>query len=636
MERDHIIGFILLFATLFVWSYLNRPDQAELERRQRMQDSIASIEAARDSLNTSAQLALPENQPAVSATLPDSVRLAQNASLFGPFASSSVGEEKTFTLENSKIKFTFSNKGGKIVSAELKNYTKEIRERGKDVVVEQIVMLNDPRNKFEYLLPVASTPSGIVTTEDLYFDANVTGNTITFKANTSLGAAFTQTYTLDQESYNLDYDVNYKGLERVFGTQVKSIVLNWDNFLHPYERNARFEQQYSAVYYKESDEDVDDCGCMQDDKKELDKRTIDWVSHSNQYFNSTLIADSSPFESAVVESIGPSLGRDSDADHMERLTSEMQIPIEGGGNFAMSMYVGPNEYENLSNYNISLEYIIPFGNSIFGSINRWVIRPVFDFMSRYIGSLGIVIIIVIFIIKMMLYPLMYKMLHSQALMGALKPELAHLTEKFKDDPQKKQIETMKIYREYGVSPLGGCLPMLIQMPIWYALFRFFPASISFRQESFLWAHDLSSYDDFFHLPFHIPFVGDHLSLFTILYSISMLAYTYYNTRHMDMSANPAMKYMQYLMPVMFFGFFNTYASGLTAYMFFSNLINISQTVLTKRFVFKGRKAQRRVKGKKSKAKEERRFSGTDGSRIEAATRVAGEKAKETKKIEFDF
>ena len=202
---------------------------------------------------------------------------------------------------------------------------------------------------------------------------------------------------------------------------------------------------------------------------------------------------------------------------------------------------------------------------------------------------------------------MYKMLHSQALMGALKPELAHLNEKYKDDAQKKQMETMKIYREYGVSPLGGCLPMLIQMPIWYALFRFFPASFSFRQEAFLWAHDLSSYDDFFHLPFYIPYVGDHLSLFTILYSISMLLYTYYNTKHMDMSANPAMKYMQYLMPVMFFGFFNTYASGLTAYMFFSNLMNISQTVITKKFIFKDEKLQEELKTKKAKPKKKGGF-----------------------------
>jgi len=607
MERNHIIGFLLIFATLFVYSILTKPDAVEFERRQQMQDSIARVEAA--ALETiKSDVKSPIVEPSITEALSDSVLLIQNAGLFGPFAPASVGEEKTYVVENSKVKLTFSNKGGKIVSAELKEHTKEIRERGKEVVVEQVVLLNDPRNKFEYLLPVASAPSGSVSTEDLYFNAEVKRNKIVFKAKTNIGGAFTQTYTLG-EDYKLDYDVDYSGLERIFDAKANSIELNWDNYLHPYERNAKFEQQYSAIYFKESEENVDDCGCMQDDKQVLDENRLDWVSHSNQYFNSTLIADTAPFESAIIESVGPSLGGDSEADHMERLTTVMAIPIDrsGSSNFDMTMYVGPNEYDNLKELGVSLEYIIPFGNSIFGSINRWVIRPVFDFMSRYIGSLGIVIILVIFVIKMLLYPLMYKMLHSQALMGALKPELAHLNDKYKDDAQKKQMETMKIYREYGVSPLGGCLPMLIQMPIWYALFRFFPASISFRQESFLWAHDLSSFDDFFHLPFTIPFVGDHLSLFTILYSISMLAYTYYNTKHMDMSANPAMKYMQYLMPVMFFGFFNTYASGLTCYMFFSNLINISQTVLTKQFIFKDEKLKEQLRAKKAKPKKKGGF-----------------------------
>ncbi|MDF1695678.1 MAG: membrane protein insertase YidC [Saprospiraceae bacterium] len=628
MERNHIIGFLLIFATLFVWSYLNKPDAAELERRKQLQDSIANLEAAAiDTLNTEA-VSTDIIRQEIKTTLPDSILQLQNAGLYGPFAPSSVGEEKEYTLENSKVKVTFSNKGGKITSVELKEHTKQIRERGKEMVEEQVVLLDDPRNKFEYLLPVASAPSGSVSTEDLYFDAKVKGEEIVFTAKTNVGGNFVQKYTLS-EAYKIDYAIDYRGLERVFDAKSNSIELNWENYLHPYERNARFEQQYSAVYFKETEESVDDCGCMQDDKKVLDDNKVDWVSHSNQYFNSTLITNTSPFESAVVESVGPSLGEDSDADHMELLTSVMQIPLDrGAGNYEMSMYVGPNDYYALSDFNVSLEYIIPFGNSIFGSINRWVIRPVFDFLSKYIGSLGIVIILVIFVIKMLLYPLMYKMLHSQALMGALKPELAHLNEKYKDKPQEKQMETMKIYREYGVSPLGGCLPMLIQMPIWYALFRFFPASISFRQEAFLWAHDLSSYDDFFHLPFHIPFVGDHLSLFTILYSISMLAYTYYNTKHMDMSANPAMKYMQYLMPVMFFGFFNTYASGLTCYMFFSNLINISQTVLTKKFVFKDEKLKEELRAKKAKPKKKGGFQ----QRMEEALKQQQDiKAKKQKK-----
>ncbi len=604
MEKNHIIGFILLFSTLFVWSYLSKPSDEELARHQRMQDSISSIQIAADNLDPVAAAELVKTAPAVQ--LPDSIRLAQNAGLYGPLAPASVGTAKDYTLENDKVIVTFSSKGGKVSSVKLKEYTKKLYKRGEETTEELVELLSDERNKFEYLLPIASAPSGYVSTEDLYFEGSKSGNKITFTAKASSGGSFKQIYKLD-DSYNLDYDIDYSGLDKVFNAKANTIGFNWENYLHDYERNATFEQQYSAVYYKEHDEsDPDDCGCMQDDKEVLDEVQLDWVSHSNQYFNSTLLAMKSPFASGVVESVKNEIEEGKPISHIEKLTTQLEIPIDGTG-FDMAMYVGPNKYNNLKAYDLSLEYIIPFGNSIFGTINRWVIRPVFDYFSQFIGSLGIVIILVIFIIKMLLYPLMYKMLHSQALMGALKPQLAHLTDKFKDEPQKKQMETMKIYKEYGVSPLGGCLPMIIQMPIWYALFRFFPASISFRQESFLWAQDLSSYDDFFHLGFNIPFVGDHLSLFTILYSVSMLVYTYYNTKHMDMSANPAMKYMQYLMPVMFFGFFNTYASALTCYMFFSNLINISQTVITKSFIFNDEKLQEELKAKKAAPKKVNKF-----------------------------
>ena len=605
MEKNHIIGFILLFSTLFVWSYLNKPSEEEMARHQRMQDSIANIQIAADSLDEVAASNVVAQAPAVQ--VPDSVRLAQNAGIYGPLAAASVGTAKDFTLENDKVVVTFSSKGGKVTSVKLKDYTKKIYKRGEETTEEQVILLSDERNKFEYLLPIASAPSGFVSTEDLFFEGSKSGNTITFSAKASTGGSFKQIYTLADSSYNLDYNIDYAGLDKVFNAKANTIGFNWENYLHDYERNATFEQQYSAVYYKEHEEsDPSDCGCMQDDKEVLDEEKLDWVSHSNQYFNSTLMATTAPFESGVVESVKYEIEEGKPIPHIEKLTTQLEIPMDGNS-FDMAMYVGPNEYNNLKAQDVSLEYIIPFGNSIFGTINRWVIRPVFDFFSKYIGSLGIVIILVIFIIKMLLYPLMYKMLHSQALMGALKPQLAHLTDKFKDEPQKKQMETMKIYKEYGVSPLGGCLPMIIQMPIWYALFRFFPASISFRQESFLWAHDLSSFDDFFLLPFNIPFVGDHLSLFTILYSVSMLIYTYYNTKHMDMSANPAMKYMQYLMPVMFFGFFNTYASGLTCYMFFSNLINIAQTVITKSFIFNDEKLLAELKTKKSAPKKVNKF-----------------------------
>jgi YidC/Oxa1 family membrane protein insertase len=202
---------------------------------------------------------------------------------------------------------------------------------------------------------------------------------------------------------------------------------------------------------------------------------------------------------------------------------------------------------------------------------------------------------------------MYKMLHSQAKMGALKPQLAHLKTKYKDEPQKVQMETMKIYREYGVSPLGGCMPMILQMPIWYALFRFFPASITFRQEPFLWATDLSSYDVFFRLPFEIPAYGAHISMFTLLWAATTIIYSYYNMRHMDMSANPAMKYVQYFMPITFLFFFNNYASGLTCYMFFSNTFNIAQTILTKRFIFDDERLLAELNVQKAKPKKKNTF-----------------------------
>ena len=236
---------------------------------------------------------------------------------------------------------------------------------------------------------------------------------------------------------------------------------------------------------------------------------------------------------------------------------------------------------------MSLEDVIPYGWSIFGTINRWVIRPIFTFLSGFIGSKGIVILLLTLIVKLVLYPLTYKMLYSQSKMAALKPQIANMKEKYKNDQQKQQMETMKLYREFGVNPLGGCFPIFLQMPIWFALYRFFPAALEFRQASFLWATDLSSYDVFARIP-EIPFYGSHISMFTLLWAVTTVIYTYYNARHMDFSAGGAnakmMKYMQYGMPVMFLFFFNNFASGLTCYLLFSNIFNIAQTLITKNYI----------------------------------------------------
>jgi YidC/Oxa1 family membrane protein insertase len=296
--------------------------------------------------------------------------------------------------------------------------------------------------------------------------------------------------------------------------------------------------------------------------------------------------------------------------------------------YDMTWYIGPNEFERLRAHDLDMEDIVPFGWSIFGTINRWVVRPIFSFLSNFIGNKGIVILFLTLIVKSLVYPLTYKMLYSQSKMGALKPQMAKLREKYKDDQQKVQMETMKIYREYGVNPAGGCFPMVLQMPIWFALYRFFPASIEFRQASFLWANDLSSYDVFFRLPFEIPFLGDHLSLFTFLWAISMVVYTYYNSKIMDMnSINPMMKYMQYMMPLMFIFFFNSYASGLTCYLLFSNLMNITQTLVTKNYLINNDKILAELDANKKKPKKKGGFQQRLEKAMQEQQKIAGDRGK---------
>lgn len=598
-------------ATFMLWTITSSPSKEEMEKSKRIRDSIALENQAPLKVQSSAAISdMKENAPLATQ---DSSALQENKLKYGAFAPSAIGDLHEETLENEFIRITFTNKGGNIKDVLLKKHYKTVTDSSGKESKELIKMLNSAENKFNFLIPVDNTISKVVNTSDLYFAAEKKENTISFKAAAGNGAYFEQKYELSPDNYTLQYTINTKDLGSVVPSGTKLLSLQWENHLNKYEKGVQFEQNYSTVYFKEKDERRDYCSCVSDDTKELKDKNIEWVSHVNQFFNSSLIATSVPFSSGVMTTRKTDYNT---SEYIKVVSSDIGLPISdlNNGTFAMAMYIGPNEFKRLKAFNNDLEEIIPFGSSIFGSINRWAIRPFFDFLSNYIGSKGIVIILLIFLIKMLLYPLMYKMLYSQAKMGALKPELAHLKEKYKDDMQKQQMETMKIYREYGVSPLGGCLPMLLQMPIWYALFRFFPASITFRQEPFLWATDLSTYDVLFNLGFEIPFFGAHVSLFTLLWAVSTIVYTYYNMQNMDLSANPAMKYVQYLMPVMFLAFFNNYASGLTCYMFFSNLINILQTVVTKNYIFDEAKIRSELLKQKDKPKKKGGFA----SRLEEA------------------
>lgn len=609
MDRNQTLGFLLIFLIVILWSVFNKPQEQEIVETPLEENVNTMTEAP----NTGTEVITIDS---LSRTRED-----DSSNKFGIFAPAATGESQTLSLVNEKLKVNFDTKGAKIKFAEINDHFKVIGEGEKT----KIRLFEDEKNEFSFKLELTDR---IIESSDLYYTAQQTENTIRFEAKTTEGGSIVQSYTLLPNSYQLQYFVEFNNLDTYLRNK-NEIKLSVVNYLDKLEENVQFEKRFTSVYYKEFDENSDYCSCTSADEDDLSNKKIEWVSFSNQFFNTSIIPTDKPFDGVIASTDFT----DNSAEDLKRTAAQIQIPLSGGASskFAMDLYIGPNEYKRLKAFDNDLEEIIPFGRSIFGDINRLFVRPFFDWLSLYIGSKGIVIILLIFIIKMILYPLTYKMLHSQAKMGALKPHLAELKVKFKDDSQKQQMETMKVYREYGVSPFGGCMPMFLQMPIWYALFRFFPASITFRQEPFLWAADLSSYDVFFHLPWNIPMFGAHLSLFTLLWAVSTVVYTYYNMRHMDMSANPAMKYVQYMMPIMFFVFFNNYASGLTCYMFFSNLFNIAQTVLTKRFIFDDEKIMAELNIQKAKPKKKNSFQSRLEDAMKKQQQVQQDKSKSTPK-----
>lgn len=633
MDRNSIIGILIIFALLMTWSYLNQPTEEQLAEEQRRRDSLAQLEVQtieepetaviNPTTDSSGQEISPSGKAAPSN---DSLVNRKLQEQFGPFAASAQGEDQTFTLENDFLLLEFSSRGGRIKKAVLKKYDKILLDEEKKETKVPVQLLEDEKNKFEYLIPVPAVSGGLLSTRDLYFNAQQEGNAIILRAQAGPGQYIEQTYTL-VEGYKLDYDLRLVGLDKLIDRNAETIALNWVNYLDKLEINTQYERMYSTVYFKPAENGVDYCSCRSDDEENLEK-PVKWVSHTHQFFNSSLIADES-FASAELE---VKMMEEED-DDLKKTVSRIEIPIArlADEKIGMHMYVGPNEFKRLAAYDLDLEDVIPFGWSIFGTINRWIIRPIFSFLSSFIGSAGIVILVLTFIVKAALYPLTYKMLYSQSKMGALKPEISKVRDRFKDDQQKQQMETMKLYREFGANPLGGCFPIALQMPIWFALYRFFPASIEFRQAGFLWASDLSSYDVFAWLPFEIPFYGSHVSMFTLLWAGTTVIYTFYNSRHMDMSMNPTMKYMQYFMPVMFLFFFNNFAAGLTCYLLFSNILNITQTLVTKNLIIDQDKIKREMEAYRKKPKKKKGFQERLEKALKEQQRIAEEKQKKNKK-----
>ena len=472
MDKNTITGFILIFGILLVWNMMMAPDAAKQLKEQQLQDSIAQAE----------QKLLEEQPPIVEPTPqvqvePDSLEVERKETIlqaqYGDFYPAAAGEEKTEVLENDLMKITFSNKGGRIKEVLLKKHFKMERDSNHVETKVPLYLMEDEKDRFEYILPVVGAAKEKISSQDLYFTPSKTGNSISFKAHAGNGRYFEQVYSLKDGSYAMDYNIQFEGLGNVLKNPNNAVELNWLTYLDRIELNYSYEQMYSSIYYKPAEDSYDYCSCTGDDKDELDTEAIQWMSHSNQFFASLLMAKEKPFKGGVFETKVFDKEKLKGSPDLKILHSKLQVPTDQE-TFAMELYMGPKDFETLSDYGQEVKYIVPFGTSIIGTANRWVIRPLFNFLSGFIGTKGIVILVLTLIVKMALYPLTYKMLHSQAKMAALKPRLTSLKEKLKDDQSQIQMETMKMYREFGVNPLSGCMPMVLQMPVWIALYRFFP------------------------------------------------------------------------------------------------------------------------------------------------------------------
>lgn len=609
----------LIFLLLYMWMQYAAPPKKDIPS-----NSATTVDSA-------AQILKPNAPPARPVTAPtDSQGIVALNNRFGAFAPAAIGEERLETLENDLMKITFTSKGGRIREVLVKHYNKINTDTANNEVTTTVRLLEDAKNRFEYLLPVQNAANQVVNSGDLFFEGTKNGNSITFRADAGAGRSFEQTYTLAPDNYRLDYKITANNLQDVLAPG-QSLRLRWDNYLDKLEKNQAYERTYSSVYYKEDDKAPDYCNCRKDDIKNLGANPVKWVSHSNQFFNTSLLANDFSFREVVGET---QMFTDADLD-LKLLKTEANIPLTNGS-ANMTIYTGPNEFERLRAFNVSLQDIIPFGASLFGAINRWIIHPIFALLSGFIGNKGIVILLLTLLVKLLVYPLTYRMVYSQARMAALKPQIDALKKKYGDDQQTVSMETMKLYSEFRVNPLGGCLPIFLQMPIWFALYRFFPAAIEFRQASFLWATDLSSYDVAFKLPFYMPGFGTHISLFTLIWVATTLWYTWYSMKQMDNATMnndqmKVMKYMQYFMPVMFMFFFNSFASGLTLYLCFSNILNIGQTVLTKKFFINHEKIKTDLEANRNKPKKTGGFREKLENAMKEQQRLQEEKGKQQPK-----
>jgi YidC/Oxa1 family membrane protein insertase len=573
MDKNSIIGLSLIGLLIVGYTIYTQPSKEEIQALKEKRDSINAAEASRQAeMAATAYIDSAKDVLAIdSSAVSEAAIQDRKSKQYGEFSAASEGVEQILTLENNLVKIDVSSKGGRIRGIELKKY--------KTWDGRPVVLMNGDSGTFNLSL---SAGNKIINTEDLYFQSSGSaGNKkkVSMRLSAGNGKYIEYVYTLPEDSYLFDYKINVVGLEDIISSNASYINLDWKDNITRKENSLENERASATIYYRFAEEDVDYLSETSDEKESL-KTKVKWIAFKQHFFTVALIADNS-FDSPVVETI-----TDKNSEYVKHMSASFSLPFDRQKtqSYGMRFYAGPNHYQTLKKIDdLNLEKLIPLGWGIFGWVNKFLVIPTFNFLSSFDLNYGIIILILTILVRIILLPLTYGSFKSQAKMKVLAPEMAEITEKFKDDAMKKQQETMGLYKKAGVNPLGGCIPGLLQMPILIAMFRFFPSSIELRQESFLWATDLSTYDNILDLPFKIPFYGAHVSLFTLLMTVSTIIYTKVNMQ-MTAATNPQMKYMMYLMPVFFLGFFNNYSSGLSYYYFLSNMIGFGQQYIFKAFL----------------------------------------------------
>ena len=567
MDKNTLVGFALIGAVVIGFSIYNRPSQEEMARAKHYQDSIQAI---------AQKEAAMQEQAAAQQSPAHTIQADSTSLLYG----ASQGTEQLTTLENDLVKVTFTNKGGRVCAAMLKDYN------GQDGKPLDLFDEKDSGMNFAF-----EGKNEDILTEDLYFQpTNVTDTTVTMRLTTNGAGYIDFDYKLLPNTYVVNFSIRANGMQNFFPAAANTVNINWHQRARQLEKGFSFEQRYTSLTYKPVNKGSDYLSEMKDAKEEVTDR-LDWIAFKNQFFSSVLIADQD-FDKASLVSTPQKEG----SGYMKNYTADMTTFFDPTGKQATNMqfYFGPNRFKtllasndlSLSQKDLELEDLVYLGWPIIRWINRWFTIPLFDWLSGWGLSMGIVLLLMTIIVKALVYPATHKSYMSSAKMRVLKPYINEINAKYpkKEDALKKQQETMALYSKYGVSPMGGCLPMLIQMPVFMALFFFVPNAIELRQQSFLWAPDMSTYDDIIHWSTTIPLLGNHLSLFCLLFSITNILNTVYTMKQQDTGQQqmPGMKLMMYIMPVMFIFIFNGYSSGLNYYYFISGLIGILTMVILRK------------------------------------------------------